>query len=200
MRISSDASLAAIYDIELKSDASISDIRRFETPPISALIREGDKTECYKLINAMIVLLNQYYGITWSDFQLKEVSKEFYSKYFYWHQLDLKKFFSMCKAMEFEKLLSVNQFSPMMFLSWAAAYDQKWMGVSEEMSLGNHRAMVYDDVQEKKRLDLEERNYRQKVQEKQYREKKKIEGEKDFKQVRDENKQLKDYIKQLESE
>lgn len=148
MRINSNESLTAISEIEIRSDCSLLDIRKMGTPPISGLVRDQDKSECYKLIQAMIILLNQYIGTTWSDPQIMEVSKEFYSKYFYWTQADLKNFIRKCKAMEFEKILSATQFSPLIFMNWAAQYDQDWMNVSVEQSLLIHEQMTYDAKRE----------------------------------------------------
>lgn len=147
MRINSKESLTAISKVEI-GGCSIADIRKFETPPISALVKNKDKSECYQLIKLFIVQVNQFLGIAWNDFQMVEVAKEFYSRYFYWHQLDLKKFFQMCKHMEFERLLSVNQFSPMMLMSWAAIYDEKWIQVSEEIRDQEHDKHSYDAARE----------------------------------------------------
>lgn len=144
MQINSTESLKAISELELKADASLFDIRKLETPPISALVKSGNKAECYQLIKLIIVSINQFLGITWSDYQMIETAKEFYSRYFYWHQLDLKKFMSMCRNMEFEKLLSVNQFSPIMFLEWSARYDSMWVNVSEELMGHDHDRHKYD--------------------------------------------------------
>lgn len=89
-------------------------------------------------------MINQFIGVMWNDYQLNETAIEFYSKYFYWHQLDLKKFMSMCRNMEFEKILSANQFTPMIFMEWSARYDAQWIGVSEEMQRLEHDKLNYD--------------------------------------------------------
>lgn len=145
MRSNSLGALEALEQIELRRDCSLADIRAWGSPPIAALVRPGgDKRECYLLIEAMLILLNQYFGITWSEYQLTETSKEFYGKFYYWHQLDLKMFFKMCRSMEFGKLLSVNQFTPPIFLGWAEVYDSRWIKLSEEMRLAEHDKYTHD--------------------------------------------------------
>lgn len=93
-------------------------------------------------------MLHKFYGMSWDNYQLDETAKEFYSQYFYWSQIDLKAFMGMCKRMEFERLLSVNQFSPMMLMSWAAIYDEKWIQVSEEIRDQEHDKHSYDAARE----------------------------------------------------
>lgn len=148
MQINSTESLTAVLKLEVSGDASIAEIRKFATPPISALVKDRDRTEPHKLIMAFVLMINQYYGVTWSDYQLTEFAKEFYAKYYYWHQLDLVKFMSMCRNREFEKLLSVNQFSPFILMTWAATYDNEWISVSEQNSYLAHDAHKHDSQRE----------------------------------------------------
>lgn len=151
MQISSEKSLAILQDIQLPGDVTLSEVRQLQTPPISALVRSGDKSECHKMIAGMIVLLNEYFGISWSTYQVMETAKEFYSNYFYWHQLDLKNFFRMCKQMQLApKLLSVNQFSPIIFAEWAREYDAMWVKTSEEIASLKSDATNYDPDRETK--------------------------------------------------
>lgn len=144
MRISSAESLAVIAKIELPANSSLAEIRQAGTPPISSLIRAEDKTECYKFIMGMILMINQFLGVAWSDYQLEEAAKTFYAKHYYWHQLDMKSFINKCRAMEYDKLLSVNQWSPFMLMNWAAQYDAEWLQVSIEQSLQAHDAATFD--------------------------------------------------------
>lgn len=174
MTSNSIGALTALKQVELKKGVSITEIRSMGLPPISGLVKQGDKSECYLLIEAMIILLNKYYAITWTEFQLTETSREFYSQYFYWSQLDLKNFIGMCKRMEFEKLLSVNQFSPMMFMSWAAIYDSRWVHVSEELAHLEKDRTNYDPARETEiynrevRLKVDERTKDDRIQSMQY--------------------------------
>ncbi len=148
MQINSVESFKAISNLDLKTDCSLLDIRKMGTPPISALVKDGNKNECYQLIKIMIGFLNQYIGTAWSDFQLTEVAKEFYAKYYYWTQADLKNFIRKARSMEFEKILSANQFTPIIFMQWAAQYDFDWTETSIEMSRLEHEKLTYDPARE----------------------------------------------------
>lgn len=149
MQINSESSMAILTAIRLPGDVTLSEVRAMQTPPLSALVINGSKRECYKLVAKMLILLNDYFGISWSDFQVSECSKEFYSNYFYWHQLDLKNFFRLCKQMQLQpKLLSVNQFSPIIFSEWARDYDSQWIKASEQAAGLNADRTNYDPDRE----------------------------------------------------
>lgn len=161
-KVDSNTSLKILSSIELRGDCTLSDIRKHGTPPISALVKDGNKAECYKLIKTMTIALNQYIGISWSDFQVTEVAKEFYSKYFYFTQLDLMNFFRKCRNMEFEKILSANQFTPLIFMQWAAQYDYEWLNESVNQSYGVHKELTYDqDRGQQIAIDEQERRSRE---------------------------------------
>jgi hypothetical protein len=138
--------------IPMHKDISISEIRKIATPPISALIKKNNgivnKAECYLFIKAYILMIQRFYGISWDTHQLDDSAKEFYNNYYYWTQLDLKNFAGKCKRMEFDKLLSVNQFSPMTFMSWAAIYDREWLEHSEEIAHLKIDSTNYDPIRE----------------------------------------------------
>lgn len=112
-------------------------------PSISSLVKKENgvtvKTDCYLFLSGMIVLLNQYFGVTWSDDQVMTAAKELYSDHYYWSLADWKLFSKKCQRCELEKEGKLyGAWTPDKLLSWALRYDQMWMNHSSESALHNH--------------------------------------------------------------
>lgn len=144
-KVDSLSALGAMEQLEIKSEDGVGEVRNLGTPPLSSLVKNNkDKTEVFAFLKLSIVYLNQFIGTKWTDMQVKETAEIFYSKYYYWTFADLKLFFRKCKMMEYEKLLSPNQFAPFMLLQWASEYDFEWTKHSEQLSRLEHDSKTYD--------------------------------------------------------
>lgn len=115
-------------------------MRQLQTGALSRLVKNlpdgrKDKSECEQFIKTMILNLNQYFGVTWSDFQIKETAKDFYSRYFYWHIADYKKFMGNCRAMDYGKMYVFNNQTLML---WAQEYDSEWLTISQQIAFNKH--------------------------------------------------------------
>jgi hypothetical protein len=84
----------------------------------------------------MIILIIEFFGITWTEYQLLEVSKEFYSCFHHWSILDAKCFMVRCRRLYYGKVFGA--FAPATLMEWANIYNDEWMNVSEQISLLEH--------------------------------------------------------------
>lgn len=128
----------------------MSAIRKYETAPLCALMKSDgehrDKSECYRLVKIVILAINQFFGVTWVDYQLTEVAKEFYTKYWYWSQLDLKNFMHRCRSLYWGK--SYGIYAPITLMQWAAHYDDEWVEASISETLNEHHRLKRDSDRE----------------------------------------------------
>lgn len=164
MQTNSIAFLTAVYEMELSSDATVETIRKTNvTPPISALVKKTetgltDKTECFKFIQGMIAIMNQYFGITWSDFQLIEISKELYSRYFYWTLSDWKLFSKKVKGLDYVSDKGMfGMFSPDKLMFWASQYDESWVSCSLMLQQHSHDVHTKDEYRPEYNQDILQR-------------------------------------------
>lgn len=133
----------ALRDLDIPAKATIAEVRKMKLPTVSSLVRKengvANKTECYTFLAGMIVLLNQFFGTTWSDEQVKTTARDLYSDYYYWSLGDWKLFAKKCHRCELDSAGKLfGAWSPDKLLSWALRYDQMWMEYSSEVALHNH--------------------------------------------------------------
>ncbi len=138
--------------IEVKPETSLMEIREMKSGRLTQLVKtlpDGtkDKSECYLFIKTLIITLNQYFGVTWSDFQITQTAEDFYSRFYYWHIGDYKKFMQKCKLLEYGKIY--GQFVPVTLMEWAQFYDTEWMQVSEQISYNKHDQLVKQNERER---------------------------------------------------
>ena len=139
-----------LSEIDIPSDASLAEIRKLNTPPLSALVKKqdglskSDKSECYKFLELSIIGLNEYFGVTWSDGQVSESSKEFYSAFFYWTIADIKNFLKRCKRSVYGIPFG-SAYSPAVFIKWATDYDKEWSEASQRIAEGSHNTITREE-------------------------------------------------------
>lgn len=132
-------------EIELPANTSLDVIRKADPFQTSSLVRKNadgttDKSECYQYIKIAILGIAQFFGSQFSDYQLSEVSKILYSKFFYWRLLDWKNFKERVCGLSYGKdngkiFGFVNTGH---IMEWANAYDQDWTLSVESESENEH--------------------------------------------------------------
>lgn len=103
-----------------------------------------DKTDAFRFFKVMISLINEFFGVTWTDYQMIEVSKELYTNYYHWRIADAKNFVSRCRRLHYGKIYGT--LTPAILMEWAGQYNDEWLSASEQISLAEHdRAKHQDD-------------------------------------------------------
>jgi hypothetical protein len=131
-------------------------------PPISNLVKSQngviDKTDCYLFIEGLIIMLNEFFGVTWSNGQIEQLSKELYSEYYYWTIADWKLFCKKAHKCEFdEKGKIFGSWSPHLMMAWAEKYDSDWTEVSSDIAIHNHEL---EKKREERSADLTKKHWR----------------------------------------
>lgn len=131
-----------ISKLEIPASKTITEVRKLELPPVSNLVVKvggmTDKSQCYTFIQSMAILLNQFFGVHWTDEQVSTVAVDLYSEHYYWSIGDWKLFSAKCKRCEFDPDRKVYSWTPDKLISWAASYDLQWMQCSDQISQHNH--------------------------------------------------------------
>lgn len=128
-------------DVRISSrETSVMDVRNLELPKISS-IGPGEGT---KVFAVMIVLLTEYFGTSWSDPQVKEMSNEMFDNFKHWTAADLTLFSKRCKGLFYGKIYGT--FAPAVLMDWCNAYDDEWIEVSEIRSMNKHKEMKHEDT------------------------------------------------------
>lgn len=111
----------------------------------------ADKSECYKFIQVAIVGITQFFGSHLTDYQLLEVSKILYQKFWYWRLLDWKNFKERVCGLSYGKDHGkVYSFvNTAHILEWANAYDADWTGSAESETQHDHDQLKKVSEQER---------------------------------------------------
>lgn len=102
------------------------------TQSVNSLVINGNKVEAYKFTNIIITGIAFFFGVNWTDAQIKELTIDFYSQYHYWKSADMKMFLARCKNSFYGKVYGT--FSPALLMEWAAIYDEEWTETSARIS------------------------------------------------------------------
>lgn len=88
----------------------------------------------------MIVLMNEYFGVNFSDGQVQEIAQDFYSEYFYWSLADWKLFAKKCKAQKYIDPAKgmMGFFRPELLMQWAAMFNEEWIAASLKINDSAH--------------------------------------------------------------
>jgi hypothetical protein len=144
MPTNSEESWMVRSSIDLPANVSLAVIREMDPHQTSSLVRKVggtvDKSECYKYIQISIVGISQFFGVHFSDYQLLEISKILYQKFWYWRLLDWKNFkekvCGLSYGKEHGKIFGFVNSGHIM--EWANAYDAEWTGSAESETFSNH--------------------------------------------------------------
>lgn len=136
-----------LSEVDISPNISLSELREIKSDAISALIKKDgeniDKSECFKFFQVMFILIIEFFGITWTEYQLLEVSKEFYSCFHHWKILDAKCFMQRCRRLHYGKVY--GQFTPATLMEWAQLYNDEWFSISEQIALAQHHSAKHQD-------------------------------------------------------
>ncbi|HMU69748.1 MAG TPA: hypothetical protein PKC38_07060 [Chitinophagales bacterium] len=120
------------------SSTSVMEIRNMGGRPISSLVRKNgsavsDKSECYRFIQMCLIWICEFFGVAWTDTQVKESSKQLYSNYYFWTPYDWKHFMSRVVSGYFGKMYGA--FTPAMLMEYAASHGKEWFEHSEQITV-----------------------------------------------------------------
>jgi hypothetical protein len=140
-------SLTVISNLDLPSMCTVSDVRKLGLPAVNSLVRKENgmviKDDCYKFIQAMIILLTDFFGTTWNNSQLIECSKDLYSNYHFWTIADWKLFCRKAKSMEYvgdKGMFGI--FTPDKLMFWAVRYNDEWIQCSIAIQEHEHSVIT----------------------------------------------------------
>jgi hypothetical protein len=143
--ISSKECWEELSKISIPAGLDLARIRELDPHQVSVLAvrnKDGsvDKSECYKFIKVALIRTADFFGTTFTDQQLIDMSVLLYAKFWYWRLLDWKNFRDKVCGLEFGKLY--GQMSPGQFMDWANYYDAGWTASAESASFSQHDSLV----------------------------------------------------------
>lgn len=134
-----------VSEIEVKDSSDLVKIYKAGSGQLSQLVKNNgemiDKSSAYQYLKIMFTFINQFFGITWHDQQLTEVSKMFYAQYWYWHLLDLKVFSQRIVSAQYT---SNKNYSPAILMEFALKYDTERVQKIVDDNDTTHQDFKYD--------------------------------------------------------
>lgn len=116
----------AVSEIDVPDQSDLVKVYKAATGQLSQLVKNNgdwvDKSKAYQYLQIMFTFINQFFGVTWHDNQIREVSRQFYSQYWYWHLLDLKVFSSRIVSAQYT---SNKNYAPAILMEFALQYDHE---------------------------------------------------------------------------
>lgn len=116
----------AVSKIDVPDQSDLVKVYKAATGQLSQLVKNNgdwvDKSKAYQYLQIMFTFINQFFGVTWHDNQIREVSRQFYSQYWYWHLLDLKVFSSRIVSAQYT---SNKNYAPAILMEFALQYDHE---------------------------------------------------------------------------
>jgi hypothetical protein len=141
MQTSLEEFLMVNSNLKLNSrETSVIDARNLNTPKILKL----GNNEGAKFFKTSIITLAEYFGVKWSDLQVKEFSNEMYDCFKNWNVADLNLFCKRVKSLYYGKLFGT--FAPAHLMEWANEYDNEWIEASETISISKHNQFKKNEI------------------------------------------------------
>lgn len=157
-------------EIDLPANVSLDVVRKMDPFQTSSLVRKNgdgtpDKSECYKYIKIAILGIVQFFGTQLTEYQLLELSKVLYQKFWYWRLLDWKIFKERVCGLTFGKDQGkiYGFVNPGHIMEWANNYDADWTGSATMETEHEHDLLKKTDEKERDLMAEIEREKEEKI-------------------------------------
>lgn len=143
-QITNENWLSVWQQLPVKADMLPLEILQKSTPELSTLNRGTGSTEnSIMMLEAVVLMLLEFYGVEWSELQVRETAELWSSEYYWLHIAEIKHFLTKCKTGKYGKVF--GKFSASTLMEWLGQYAAESMASREELFTRKNEQYKYHE-------------------------------------------------------
>src|SRR5688572_26095564 len=127
----------SMSEMQITANNNQAEVLALKAPECSTICTgTGSKENGYDLYAAIILMILNFFGVSWKADQIKECAVMLYDDYYFLTLAELKHFAQQVKAGKFTSThFNPNFFNPVTFIDWMGVYAENSLKIREERAL-----------------------------------------------------------------